>query len=563
MKTKKKTTAGVLYALLLTCVMLSNSSYAQPEIVLNPVITGLNQPVQVVNAGDGSNRVFIVQKGGSINVYSSSFAFLSTFLTISGISTSGEQGLLSLAFHPQYTTNGFFYVYYTNGSGDLELARYKVSSGNSNVADPASKVIVATIPHPTNTNHNGGELHFGPDGFLYLSTGDGGGGGDVPNNAQNTLSLLGKMLRFNVNMSETAPFYTIPAGNPYGNEIYSLGLRNPFRWSFDRSTGDMWIGDVGQDSWEEINFRPAASTNAANYGWRCYEGNTTYNTSGCGNISNYVFPVHTYATQNPSAAVTGGVVYRGSVYPSLQGYYLAVDFYSGILYKVVSNGAGGWTIATQTLSTTGIADFGETESGEVYAVSLTTGTAYHVEASGPLPVTLTDFKGRALAEGVQLDWKTSAENNVNHFEVEYSYNGNVFGSLATIAAQNRPSGSSYSYVDKNTYAGDVYYRLKTQDRDGQARYSEAIRVDANSIAREQANIYPTLISDGAVYINLPDKSAFKQFEIAGLNGQKLLQISVSGLSGKVNIPLNGLSAGIYLAKLSGKDGAITQKIIVQ
>ena len=351
-----------------------------PQISLTSVITtGLNAPMQFVHAGDGSKRIFIVQKAGTIRVYDSTFNFLSVFGTVSNISTNGERGLLSLAFHPNYATNGFLYVYYTNSAGNLELARYHVNSGSPNTLDASSKVIVLTIPHPTNSNHNGGELHFGTDGYLYLSTGDGGGAGDVPNNAQNTSVLLGKILRLNVNTSATAPYYSVPPGNPFSNEVYSYGLRNPYRWSFDKATQDMWIGDVGQDSWEEINFRAAAATSGTNYGWRCYEGNATFNSSGCTG-TNYIFPVHAYTTQNPAASITGGVVYRGTTYPALQGTYLSADFYSGVFYKIVPNGTG-WDVTTQTLSPTGIVDFGETESGEVYVVSNTGNSVYRVTSN--------------------------------------------------------------------------------------------------------------------------------------------------------------------------------------
>lgn len=353
---------------------------AAPQLSLTSVISsGLSAPMQFVNAGDGSKRIFIPQKLGTIRVYDSAFNFISVFGTVSNLSTNGERGLLSLVFHPNYASNGFFYVYYTNTAGNLELARYHVNSSTPNTFDAASKVIVLTIPHPTNSNHNGGELHFGTDGYLYLSTGDGGGAGDVPNNAQNKAVLLGKLLRLNVNTSATAPYYSIPADNPFGNEVYAYGLRNPYRWSFDRSTQDIWIGDVGQDSWEEINFRAASLSKGTNFGWRCYEGNAVFNLSLCTD-SNYVFPAHTYATQNPAASITGGVVYRGSAYPALQGVYLGADFYSGIWYKLVSNGSG-WDVTTQTLSPTGIVDFGETENGEVYVVSNTGNRVYRVVAN--------------------------------------------------------------------------------------------------------------------------------------------------------------------------------------
>lgn len=378
---------ALMTVLMLSCKTEENdilkkelAAAAAPQISLTAVITsGLSAPMQFVHAGDGSKRIFIVQKAGTIRVYDSTFNFLSVFGTVSNVSTNGERGLLSMAFHPNYSTNGFVYVYYTNTAGNLELARYHVNSGTPNTFDAASKVIVLTIPHPNNSNHNGGELHFGSDGYLYLSTGDGGGAGDVPNNAQNTSVLLGKILRLAVNTSTSAPYYSVPAGNPFSNEVYAYGLRNPYRWSFDKATQDMWIGDVGQDSWEEINFRAAAGTSGANYGWRCYEGNAPYNTSGCTG-TNYIFPVHAYATQNPAASITGGVVYRGNAYPNLRGVYLSADFYSGVFYKIVPNGSG-WDITTQTLSPTGIVDFGETESGEVYVVSNTGNRVFRVTSN--------------------------------------------------------------------------------------------------------------------------------------------------------------------------------------
>lgn len=292
--TVKKPVLTVFFLLIL---ILGQS---QPVITYQSVIAGLSAPVDVVNAGDGTNRIFVVEQGGAIKVFGSDFSALGTFLTVTGLATGGEQGLLSLAFHPSYENNGFFWVYYTNSAGNLELSRYKVSAGNPNAADPNSRQVVLTIPHPGQTNHNGGKLNFGPDGYLYFATGDGGGGGDPSNNAQNGGNLLGKMLRIDVSTGTVAPFYTVPTDNPYvsnagvQDEIWALGLRNPFRWSFDRSNGDMWIGDVGQGAREEINFRSAGSTGGINYGWRCYEGNLTYNTSGCAAQSAYVFPVYDY-----------------------------------------------------------------------------------------------------------------------------------------------------------------------------------------------------------------------------------------------------------------------------
>ena len=370
--------------LLLVSILLSYRIFAQPNISLSPVISGLSQPMQVINAGDGTDRIFIPEKGGNIKVFNKNFGLLGTFLSITGIQTGGEQGLLSLCFHPQYKTNGFFFVYYTNNAGDLEVARYQVGS-NPNIATDISKKVVITIPHPTFSNHNGGTLRFGKDGFLYLSTGDGGSGGDPFNNAQNTNVLLGKMLRLNVNTAATAPFYTIPAGNPYKNEVLAKGLRNPFRWNFDRATGDMWIGDVGQGAFEEIN-RVHRDSMKVNYGWRCYEGNATYNysTSYCSPDSNYRFPVLTYP--NPGgASVIGGTVYRGQTYLAMKGYYLGADFYSGKFYKIKFDSlAYSYNISTQTLSPNGLTDFGETEDGELFASCLFDGKIYRIVSDGPV-----------------------------------------------------------------------------------------------------------------------------------------------------------------------------------
>jgi glucose/arabinose dehydrogenase len=378
------------------CFLLSSGSiFAQPTVSLNSVITGLSQPIQIVHAGDGSNRMFIPQKGGTIKVFDKNLSTLGTFLTVTGISTGGEQGLLSMCFHPQYKTNGLFFVFYTTITGDLEVARYKVGSTNDsvNLARPSSKKVVITVPHSTFANHNGGTLRFGKDGYLYLSTGDGGSGGDPFNYAQNNSVLLGKMLRMNVNTSEAAPFYTIPPENPIlpgnttANEVLAYGLRNPFRWNFDRLTGDMWIGDVGQNAFEEFNHCLSDSLVGVNYGWRCYEGNNSYNPADC-NATKYKFPFLTYPTVGSSAI--GGTVYRGETFFSMKGYYLGADFNSGQLFKVKYDSlAKTYNISSQVISVNGIADIGESEDGEIYIPSLYTGIVYRVQANGPVQYTFT------------------------------------------------------------------------------------------------------------------------------------------------------------------------------
>ncbi|RYF82994.1 MAG: sugar dehydrogenase [Chitinophagaceae bacterium] len=350
--------AGLFFALFV---------HAQPAISYSPFLSGFTLPVEVVNAGDGTSRLFVVQQNGVIRVYDPANGGLQAtpFLNMSSIvRNSGEQGLLSMAFHPQFETNGYFFVYYNNTNGDVTIARYQ-ASGTANTANAGSGVVLITIPKPFD-NHNGGHMQFGPDGNLYFATGDGGSGNDPFNNSQDSTKLLGKMLRINVDDFSTPPYYTIPITNPFYNtpnfdkRIWARGLRNPFRWSFDRLTGDMWIGDVGQGAKEEINFTPASSTGGENYGWRCYEGSIrTPGVAVCDPV-NYHPPIYDY--DNPSSgssSVIGGYVYRGSEYPFFQGYYTAADVYSGNLYLLKPNGSGGFTTSVVSGLQNFVVGFGE------------------------------------------------------------------------------------------------------------------------------------------------------------------------------------------------------------
>ncbi len=328
----------------LALMALSQAGVAAPRpqslaIALEPVAGALLRPVAIAQAGDGSGRLFIVEQRGLIKIYDGTHVLPTPFLDITSIvkSTGNEQGLLGLAFHPNYVTNGYFYVNYTSKSGvagDTVIARYSRSTINPNVADSAATVLL-TITQPE-TNHNGGELQFGPDGYLYIGTGDGGGAGDqhgTIGNAQNLNTLLGKILRIDVNNANTGDGlpYDIPPDNPFANdnnpgtrdEIWAYGLRNPWRFAFDRQTGDLFIGDVGQGSREEIDFQPAGSNGGENYGWRCLEGDQPFNmsTPNC-TAATFTPPILVYSTpKTPCGAVTGGYRYRGSRFPQLNGLY--------------------------------------------------------------------------------------------------------------------------------------------------------------------------------------------------------------------------------------------------
>ncbi len=360
------------------------ASVAWPQIFLTPVTSGLSLPVHITNAGDGSGRLFIVERAGRIRIFKNGTLLGTPFLDITAIvqDAGSEQGLLNVAFPPGYgVSKNHFYVYYVNNSGSLVIARYQVSAGNADVAADTTEQILLTIPHPGQSNHNGGQLAFGPnDGYLYAGTGDGGGGDDVPNNAQNPNVLLGKLLRLDVETGNPVT-YTVPATNPYTqtvgyrSEIWALGLRNPWRFSFDRQTRDLYIGDVGQDTWEEVDYQSAASTGGENYGWHILEGAHCFNpATHCTPPSRYSPPVAEYS-HSLGCSVTGGFVYRGATYGLMQGMYFYADYCSGRIWGLKNDGVG-WQ--TQELKDTPytISTFGEDEAGNLYLASYGGGQIY-------------------------------------------------------------------------------------------------------------------------------------------------------------------------------------------
>ncbi len=376
------------FVFLLLSRTLCGQQLTPPDITLQTFYSGANVPVGIYNCGD--HRLFIVEQNQSdIEIVDTTGQYIGKFLDLSSLtSTGGERGLLGLAFHPDYQENGFFFVNYTNTAGNTVVARYTVSS-NPDLADPLSAQTVLSIVQPY-SNHNGGHLAFGPDGYLYIGTGDGGSAGDPEARSQNPQTLLGKMLRIDVDQLP----YTIPADNPYSNstttlaEIWALGLRNPWKFSFDRGTGDMWIGDVGQNLWEEINREPANSGGGYNWGWRCYEGNATYNTSGCGGQGNYDFPVKVHAHNEGFCSITGGVVYRGQAYPALDGIYFYSDFCDGDIFTLTPDGSGGYVSDNLVAAGNSVVAFGEDVSGEVYVVK-TSNVIYKIQDSCPFQPSLS------------------------------------------------------------------------------------------------------------------------------------------------------------------------------
>lgn len=359
-----------------------------PErIQLTPVYSGLRQPLFVTHAGDGSGRIFVVEKAGRILLWAPGEADPVVFLDIEDrVGSSGsEQGLLGLAFAPNYPDTGFFYVNYTDRAGDTVIARYQTSPETPDQADPNSEFVILTLAQPAR-NHNGGMLAFGPDGYLWIGTGDGGGANDRFGNAQNPESLLGKMLRLDVTTASDQP-YLIPEDNPWREgtwdgrtirpEIWAVGLRNPWRYSFDRETGDLWIADVGQNQYEEINFVPAPLAGGLNFGWPITEGLHCFQSPGC-DTAGLTLPIAEYGHQG-RCSITGGYVYRGQDQPGLTGLYFYGDYCSGEIWVLRHQQDAEPQIQLVARSGLGISSFGEDEAGELYVTDLRGGAVYRIE----------------------------------------------------------------------------------------------------------------------------------------------------------------------------------------
>lgn len=477
-------------------LLLSAGLAAQtPTLTLTQVGSGFTRVTTLANAGD--DRLFVCEKAGVIKFFrpyqgTASTTFMdinSRVFNISG--DSDERGLLGLAFDPNYATNGRFYVNYINNSGNTVVARYTVTPGNPDAGDVSSEQILLTINQPY-SNHNGGCTLFGPDGYLYIGMGDGGSGGDPQNYAQNPQSLLGKMLRIDVSTNDAS--YTIPSDNPFtaandpGNavrdEIWAQGLRNPWRWSFDRVNGDMWIADVGQNVYEEVNYQPASSNGGENYGWRCYEADATYNTGGCQGASNYVFPVFSYDHSNPNGcSITGGYVYRGSVYGDLYSRYFVTDYCSGRIWSLLNDGNGNFPVTDHgQFNTFSYTTFGEDAYGEVY-VARQNGIIFRLTSTAAPRAAINTNGSLALCEG-----QTLALNTQFNPLLSYSWlrNGEVIADANT---------SSFTATEPGSYSVRVSSTLGETE-------SEAVVVTVNPLPSVSlSGVDPLYCTNSTILVN--------------------------------------------------------------
>ncbi|MFY7899429.1 MAG: PQQ-dependent sugar dehydrogenase [Chitinophagaceae bacterium] len=512
------------------CTIFQN--FAQPTISFQNIITGLSLPVDFVHAGDNSGRMFIVEQGGLIKIWNGTNVVSTPFLNISSIiSKGGERGLLSLAFHPNYVTNRYFFVYYTNLSSDITIARYQVKANNANEADATTATVLMNIPK-NYANHNGGKLNFGNDGFLYFGTGDGGSGGDPDNNAQNGNSLLGKMLRIDVNNFNTPPYYTVPSTNPYvGNsnvkpEIIALGLRNPWRWCFDKQTGDMWIADVGQGVWEEVNFKAAGNIiSPTNYGWRCYEGNSVYTTCTPEIPTNNLAPIFQYDhSNNGGYSITGGLVYRGTEYPDLQGYYLCTDYVINNGWLIKNNGNNNFTVTKQTGWLSNIASFGESQNGTMYAVSLN-GIIAKVVATTALPLALTQFTVQPNNLQHIIEWSVLQEYKGDKYMIERSVqNALQFETVYNTQANNNNSKNTYK-VAINATVNTVFYRLKIINANGKTTYSSIVSINNNNAIKNQIKAYRSSNNT----ITITTQKPITNIQIIDASGRMIAEKKLQGI----------------------------------
>ncbi|MEL6866919.1 MAG: PQQ-dependent sugar dehydrogenase [Bacteroidota bacterium] len=508
---------------------------------------GFSRPVDIVNAGD--DRLFIVEQGGLIKIIdgdgnTQAIPFLDLRSRVNF--GASEQGLLGLAFHPDYATNGYFFVNYTggNGNGETRVARFKVSDANPNFADASTEEVVLTVSQPE-WNHNGGGLQFGPDGYLYIGLGDGGSGGDPWGNGQNTEVMLGKMLRIDVNGTSG---YTIPGDNPFVNtadylaEIWAFGLRNPWRFSFDRLTGDMWIGDVGQNAKEEIDFQPASSAGGENYGWDCREGDQNFgnSSSACAGLTNFAEPVASYKVSNFCNSVTGGFVYRGCEFPDMYGKYFYADYCNGRVWTIEPDGAGGWT-NTEVFNNNAydISTFGQDSKGELYAARLNSGAIVRLEMGDRRPTP------EVVADGTTL----SVQEDLGDYQ--WFFNNNMIDGATS---------ASYTATESGFYKVDVTYT------DACVTSSEEYELLIVNL-EELSHLVDFSLSPNPFVDRLQLSVEFDQVldvlvRVIDLKGQELYRQQLEGQSQFNEVmDLSTLAEGVYFLQLVTEEGELVRRVI--
>lgn len=499
--------------------------------------TGLSGITDIVHCGD--DRLFCTIRTGSIRIVQANGSVLpAPFLQIPVNSAGGEQGLLGLAFDPGYADNGWFYVFYStgNGPGTSVVSRFSVSA-DPNIADPSSEQVILTIDQPF-TNHNGGDLAFGPDGYLYISLGDGGSGGDPLNYGQDLGNLNGSILRIDVHGD--AP-YTVPADNPFLStpgvrpEIWAYGLRNPWRMGFDRLTGDLWLGDVGQTQWEEIHFWPAGDHSGPNFGWRCYEGFAPYNTNGCVGAMAYEQPVIAHGNATGGwCSIIGGRVYRGTEYERLYGRYIYTDYCKGEFHSLRPDGQGGWT--NELLLATGWGGFsciGENAAGELFAGRMSNGTLYRVVDPCPMAPPAIAVEGDSLF----------ASGNANSYI--WTLNGTVIPGATGPAIEASAPG---------------FYAVQAVFGASCVLESEPVFVSSTGLDLHSTpvlHVFPVPASDRITIEGIPQGA--RELRMIDALGRTLRSAELRGVEGSMVLDLSPMPGGSYLLLATSAEGYATAR----
>jgi glucose/arabinose dehydrogenase len=551
-------------------------AFSQPNIAFEiQTLSGepLSQPVDIASARDGSDRLFIVEKRGTIKIIENGTILSPYFLDIQGpVLDGGERGLLGIAFHPNYPDSSYFYVNYVGSGNVTHIARYTVNPLNTNDALENSEKTILTVNQPYN-NHNAGDLAFGKDGYLYFGLGDGGDGGDPQNRSQNGQTLLGKMIRIDINTSQP---YLIPDDNPFianaavRNEIWAIGLRNPWRFSFDAQTGDMWIADVGQNIWEEIHIQPALSPGGENYGWDCYEASADFEVSNCDDAQGtLMFPSFEYPhsgevpdgwTMGYGNSITGGFVYRGNQYPALKGYYICADFSSNYVWLLnLSNSLLALEVFPFDMSAqiTSISSFGESDSGEIYATSLD-GFLYQVKVDEPLAIGGLTFQAKHIGKSVQLEWKVAENTAHQAYVIERSGDGVQFDAIGKLDAGR----SIYRFQDTGPLIGMNYYRISVEQEQGIRDFSNIESVYFHS---GQLFELGTNQRSGDILINMHAHSSSVQIQVYNIEGRLLWAGAADAPKTNeiLNIGNQFFIPGLYIIKASDGVQVQTERVMIR
>jgi glucose/arabinose dehydrogenase len=546
---------------------------AQPVLDFTPVtLSGpaLVQPVDITGCGDGSGRLFIVEKRGTIRIVQNGEVFDEFFLDIEDqVMNSGERGLLGLAFHPFYPDSPYIYVNYViTGTITNRISRFTLNSNNPNDINESSELELFTQTG-VQTNHKAGDLAFGPDGYLYVGMGDGGGGGDPSNAAQNLQTKLGKMLRIDIDTTSAGLNYGIPPDNPFVDtagldEIWAYGLRNPWRISFDRDNGDFWIGDVGQNLWEEVDMVPAGTPGGMNFGWDCQEGNHAYEPQNCSGNTVYTWPIFEYPHScNPcpdgyGSSLTGGFVYRGDNYPVLQGCYVCADYVSNYLWMILQTGTEPPTFDVFVQDgadiVSGLVTFGEDDDGELYASNLA-GILYAVSASGFLPVQWEDIEATIIPKGNKIEWTLHQTFGIDYFEVQRSLKSGFDDYAAIAQVQPILDEITYTYEDIFLQSYTVYYRVAAYLSDGSVEYSPIARVLQDPLSKPSLVYEP---NSKMWRILLPDPWRNGEVTLYDVQGKEVLKRKITSENVELSTPI---TPGSYYVKVSGEMGTWSEQVV--